>query len=145
MDSNGLLNIYEQYYIANLRYGFYLRENTWHSIGQVLFIVGVNEGENLKGNPPYFNNPKVYVKLFYVNSIKEINSKTKSRIIKIYDGCTYRYQPVDENFILPSKESIKKRTNTTRKFDVIGDFFGINTSEDLSFIDKLKEGDSQSE
>lgn len=145
MDSNGLLNIYEQYYEANLSYGFYLREHTWRSIGQLLFIVGVNEGEKLKGNPPYFNNPKVYVKLFFVNSIKEISSKTKSKIIKIYDGGTCRYQPVDENFISPSKESIKKITNTTRKFNVIGNFFGINTSEvDLSFLDKLKDGDSQS-
>jgi len=64
MDANGLLNIYEQYYQANLRYGFYLKESTWHSIGQVLFIVGVQEGEKLKGNPPYFNNPKVFVKFF---------------------------------------------------------------------------------
>lgn len=108
MDANELLNIYEQYYRANLKYGFYLRESTWHSIGQVLFIVGTEEGEKLTGNPPYFLNPKVYVKLFYANSIPEINSKTKSRIIKIHDGGTYRYQPVDENFILPSKESIQK-------------------------------------
>ncbi|WP_417197932.1 hypothetical protein [Bizionia sp.] len=48
MDSNGLLNIYEQYYQANLRYGFYLRENIWRSIDQVQFIVGVNEGEKLR-------------------------------------------------------------------------------------------------
>ncbi len=103
MDANGLLNIYEQYYRANLRYTFYLRENTWHSIGQVLFIVGVQEGEKLKGNPPYFRNPKVYVKLFYANSINEISDSTKSRIIRIEDGGSYRYQPVDENFTLPSK------------------------------------------
>lgn len=93
MDSNRLVNIYEQFYLANLKYRFYLRRNMWHSIGQVLFIVGVQEGDHLKGNPPYFNNPKVYVKLFYANSIEEINSKTKTRIIKIYDGGTYRYQP----------------------------------------------------
>ena len=143
MDSNGLLNIYEQYYKANRSYGFYLRENTWHSIGQVLFIVGVNEGERLKGNPPYFNNPKVYVKLFYANSIPEINSKTKSRVIKIYDGGSYRYQPVDKHFILPSKESIKRRANTSRKFNLDDNFFGIKISEaDLSFLDKLDDGDS---
>lgn len=106
MDSNGLLNIYEQYYQTNLKYGIYLRENSWRSIGQVLFIVGVPEGEHLKGNSPYFNNPKVYVKLFYANSIEEINSKTKSRIIKIYDGGTYRYQPVNGNFMMPPTESI---------------------------------------
>lgn len=103
MDANGLLNIYEQYYLANLKYGFYLQESTWRSIGQVLFIVGFQEGEKLKGNPPYFNTPKVYVKLFYSNSIREINASTKSRIIRIDDGGSYRYQPVDENFTLPSK------------------------------------------
>lgn len=97
MDRNGLVNIYEQYYLANLRYGFYLRESTWKSIGQVMFIRGVKEGEPLKGNPPYFNNPIVYVRLYYANSIREINAATKSRVIKIYDGGTYRYQPVDEN------------------------------------------------
>ena len=98
MDPHGLLNIYEQYYQNNFKYGFFLREHTWSSIGQVLFIVGTKQGENLKGNPPYFNNPKVYVKLFYANSIGEINENTMSRIIKIYDGGSYRYQPVDENF-----------------------------------------------
>ena len=103
MDTNGLLNIYEQYYRANLRYGFYLKESTWRSIGQVLFIVGVQEGEKMRRNPPYFNNPKVYVKLYYANSIKEISDSTKSRIIRIDDGGSYRYQPVDENFTLPSK------------------------------------------
>lgn len=103
MDPNGLLNIYEQYYRANLRYGFYIRESTWRSIGRVLFIAGVQEGHKLKGNPPYFNNPKVYVKLYYANSIGEIDALTKSRVIKIYDGGSYRYQPVDENFTLPLK------------------------------------------
>ncbi|MCG2462582.1 hypothetical protein K8352_17605 [Flavobacteriaceae bacterium F89] len=49
MDRNGLLNIYEQYYRAGLKYGFYLRESTWKSIGQVMFIVGVTEGEKGKG------------------------------------------------------------------------------------------------
>lgn len=102
MDRNGLLNIYEQYYRADLRYGFYLRESTWQSIGQVLFIVGVREGKKLKGNPPYFYNPKVYVKLFYAKSIKKINPSTKSRIIRIEDGGSYRYQPVDESFTLTS-------------------------------------------
>ncbi|WP_188650902.1 hypothetical protein [Yeosuana aromativorans] len=91
------MNIYEQYYRANLRYGFYLRENTWRSIGQVLFIVGVQEGEKLKGNPPYFNNPNVYIKLYYANSIQEIDAVTKSRVIRIEDGGSYRYQPVDTN------------------------------------------------
>ncbi|SDR68559.1 hypothetical protein SAMN04487764_0245 [Gillisia sp. Hel1_33_143] len=38
MDSNGLLNIYEQYYHANLRYGISLRANTCHSIVQSLMI-----------------------------------------------------------------------------------------------------------
>lgn len=67
----------------------------------------------------------------------------KLRNIKIYDDGTYRYQPVDENFILPSNESIQKRTHTTRKFDVVGNCFGINISEvDLSFMDKLDDGDS---
>ena len=103
MDANGCLNIYEQYYRANLRYGFYLRESMWKSIGQVMFIKGVNEGEPMKGNPPYFNNPIVYVRLYYANSIQEIDESTKSRVIKIYDGGTYRYQPVDENFTLPFK------------------------------------------
>ena len=103
MDANGLLNIYEQYYRSNFKYGFYLRENTWHSIGQVLFIVGVQEGEKLKGNPPYFNNPKVYVKLYYANSIGKTSPSTKSRIIRIDDGGSYRYQPVNENFTLRSK------------------------------------------
>ena len=104
MDANGLLNIYEQYYRANLRYGFYLRESTWGSIGQILFIAGIQEGEKLKGNSPYFNNPRVYVKLFYANSIQEINASTKSRVIKIYDGGSYRYQPIDEDFTLISKQ-----------------------------------------
>ncbi|MGW1453763.1 hypothetical protein ACWBC2_02110 [Salegentibacter agarivorans] len=98
MDPNGLLNIYEQYYKAGLSYGFFIREHTWKSIGQVLFIVGVNEGDELRGNPPYFNNPKVYVKLFYANSIADINEKTFFRIIRIDDGGTYRYQPVNDNF-----------------------------------------------
>ncbi len=143
MDSNGLLNIYEQYYKANLSYGFYLREHTWQSIGQLLFIAGVNEGEKLKGKAPYFNSPKVYVKLFYANCIKEINITTKSRIIKIYDGGSYRYQPVDENFIMPSKESIIKRNHNSRKFFLDSDFFGITNSEtDLSFLDNIHDGDS---
>ncbi|QED37193.1 hypothetical protein FK178_05485 [Antarcticibacterium arcticum] len=98
MDRNGLINIYEQYCLNNYRYGFFIRESTWKSIGKVLFIVGIKEGDNLKGNPPYFNNPKVYVKLFYAFSIGEINRNTNSRVIKICDGGTYRYQSVDENF-----------------------------------------------
>lgn len=143
MDPNGLLNIYEQYYQAYLKYGFYLRESTWRSIGQVLFIVGAEEGEKLTGNPPYFLNPKVYVKLFYANSIPEINSKTKSRVIKIYDGGSYRYQPVHESFILSSKETITKRSNTSRKLNVIGVFFGVEISDvDLSFLDKTDDVDS---
>lgn len=104
MDRDGRLNIYEQYYQAGLKYGFFLRGSTWRSIGQVLFIVGVQEGENLKGKPPYFNNPKVIVKLYFANSIGEISPSTKYRVIKIYDGGTYRYQPVDKNFKLPKPE-----------------------------------------
>ena len=103
MDRNGLINIYEQYYLSNLKYGFYLRESTWKSIGQVMFFRGVTEGEPMRGNPPYFNNPIVYVRLYYANSIEEIDESTKSRVIKIYDGGTYRYQPVDENFKLEWK------------------------------------------
>ncbi len=145
MDRNGLLNIYEQYYRAGLKYGFYLRENTWQSIGQVLFIVGVQEGKNLRGNPPYFNNPKVYVKLFYANSIGEINAATKSRVIKIYDGGTYRYQPVDENFILPSKEFFLeiKRRNNLRKFVMPDNFFwGCFSETEGSQLDELDDSSS---
>lgn len=101
MDRAGRLNIYEQYYVNNLRYGFYLREHTWRSIGQVLFIVGVEEGRKPLGNPPYYNNPKVFVKLFYACSIGEIKEFTKSRVIKIYDGGSYRYQPVNKDFRFP--------------------------------------------
>jgi len=100
MDRNGLLNIYEQYYRNGKKYGFYLRESTWQSIGQVLFIAGVREGDDLRGNPPYFNNPKVHVKLYYANSIGEIDDSTRYRIIRIMDGGTYRYQPVDRSFTM---------------------------------------------
>ena len=117
MDSNGLLNIYEQYYEANLKYGFYLREHTWQSIGKVLFIAGVQEGSKLTGNPPYFTNPKVFVKLYYANSISEIDVNTRSRTIRINDGGTYRYQPVDLNFKMPSKEDFEKKKNSKKFFD----------------------------
>ncbi|MDX1283419.1 MAG: hypothetical protein R3182_00330 [Draconibacterium sp.] len=145
MDSNGLLNIYEQYYQADLRYGFYLRERTWQSIGRVLFKVGVQEGRKPRGEPPYFNNPKVYVKLFYANSIGEINALTKFRVIKIYDGGTYRYQPVDENFILPSKKSFLaiKRRNNLRKFVIRDNFFRDCLSEtEGSQLEKLDDSSS---
>ncbi|MEQ5790644.1 hypothetical protein J4E06_06255 [Muricauda sp. NFXS6] len=103
MDPKGALSLYEQYYRNNKTYGYYIRESTWRSIGQVLFIVGVQEGEELRGTPPYFNNPKVYVKLYYTNSIREINEATKYKVIRIEDGGSYRYQPVDKDFILPTK------------------------------------------
>ncbi|AEM71626.1 hypothetical protein Murru_2590 [Allomuricauda ruestringensis DSM 13258] len=91
MDSKGAFNLYEQYYRNNKTYGFYLRESTWYSIGQVLFIVGVREGDELQGTLPYFNNPQVYVKLYYTNSIGEINEATKYKVIRIEDGGSYRY------------------------------------------------------
>ena len=118
MDSNGLLNIYEQYYEANLKYGFYLREHTWQSIGKVLFIAGVQEGKKLTGNPPYF-----------ANSINEINENTKSRTIRINDGGTDRYQPVGSNFIMPSKEDFEKKKNSKKFFDGF-DYFNDDFLED---------------
>ncbi len=37
----------------------------------------------------------------------------------------------------------KENSNTTRKFNLIGNFFGINISEvDMSFLDKLDNEDS---
>lgn len=87
-------------------------ESTRKSIGKVIFFRGVTEGESLWGNPPYFNNPIVYVSLYYANIICE---STKSWIIKIYDGGTYRYQSTDENFKLLSQGTIITRRNKDYK------------------------------
>lgn len=94
MNSDGLLNIYEQYYEAELKYGFFIKAKSWQSIGQVMFIAGIDEGQPLRGEPPYFNNPKVIVRLFYADSVSQITESTKSRVVALVDGGTYRYQPV---------------------------------------------------
>lgn len=60
MNPNGLLNIYEQYYRAEMKYGFFIKAESWESIGQVMFIAGIDEGQPLRGRPPYFNNPQGY-------------------------------------------------------------------------------------
>ena len=60
---------------------FTRREHTWQSIGRVLFIAGVREGNDLRGNPPYLNNTKIYLKLHYTNSIGEIDGYTRYRVI----------------------------------------------------------------
>lgn len=89
-------NLYTYYYENEMRYGFFIKDETWkQSIAEVLFFKGVKQGEPLKGNPPYFNNPIAYCKLWFVTSKEAIATNTKFKIIKIYDAGTYRYSLTD--------------------------------------------------
>jgi hypothetical protein len=92
-------NIYSLYEENNYRYGFFIKEGTWeNSIGEVLFFTGVKEGDKLKGDPPYFINPRTYVKLYFISDLKELKNNTKYKIIKIGDGGSSRYKLVTPEY-----------------------------------------------
>jgi hypothetical protein len=54
------MNIYEMYYENDKTFGFWVVRNTWeNSIAKITSIEGVEEGEEIPGVGPYYNNLKV--------------------------------------------------------------------------------------
>ena len=65
------MNIYEMYYENDKSFGFWVVRNTWgNSIAKIISINGVEEGEEIPGAAPYYNNLKVIAE-FYKESNKD--------------------------------------------------------------------------
>ena len=70
------MNIYQMYEHNGNMFNFYVKRSHWATvIAKVISIEGVNEGENIQGKPPYFDNPKVYALYYRVDPwTKEIKN-----------------------------------------------------------------------
>jgi len=63
------MNIYQMYHKNGCKFGFVVQRHSWgNTIAEVYAIKGVQEGERIKGKPPYYGNPVVYAH-FYKNGI----------------------------------------------------------------------------
>ncbi len=63
------MNIYQMYHKNGCKFGFIVQRHSWgNTIAEVTGIEGVQEGEKIKGRPPYYGNPVVYAS-FYKNGI----------------------------------------------------------------------------
>ena len=61
------MNIYQMYKENNNKFGFYVIRDSWGTvIAKIISIEGVEEGEDINGNAPYFGNPKVNAEFYKV-------------------------------------------------------------------------------
>jgi hypothetical protein len=85
------MNVYEMYYENGKKFGYWIRRKSWgDTLAKVIDIEGVIEGEDIKGSPPYFNDPKVYAIVYGPHSPNEARSEKKI-ISEIRCPGTYSY------------------------------------------------------
>lgn len=55
------INIYQMYYNNGKKFGFFVQRNSWSNTAvKIIGFEGVEEGDDLIGEAPYYNSPKVY-------------------------------------------------------------------------------------
>lgn len=88
-------------YIANeYRFGYFVIRNTWENfVAEVVTIEGVTEGNPIQGKSPYFNNPKVFAKIYKVEGaayllkpIESCTAETFHELTELSSPGTYAYR-----------------------------------------------------
>ena len=86
------MNIYEMYYANGKRFGFWIQRNSWgNTIAKVISIEGVNEGEEIQGKKPYFNNQKVMAEFYKENIKSKCHNSNLDNISEISSPGNYSY------------------------------------------------------
>ncbi len=95
------MNVYEMYEENGYKFGYWIVRNTWgNSFAKVLSIKGTREGQPIKGRPPYYNNPTVYVAFYHHGVFKEN--------MELRCPGTYSYSMIPPEYI----EEIDKENNS---------------------------------
>jgi hypothetical protein len=86
------MNIYEMYYNNDKKLNFFVKRDTWlHTIACVVLIEGINQGDDIPGKTPYFNNPKVTAIFWKEWSFKKCHKENISNISELICPGTFSY------------------------------------------------------
>ena len=68
------MNLYQMYMNNGLKYGYFVRNDKWARTKKAyVFLIGqTKEGDPLDGKPPYYNNPTVILKAYWMKGGYEI-------------------------------------------------------------------------
>lgn len=88
------MNVYQMYYANDKKFGFFIKRNYWGAplIAKVISIEGVIEGQEIPGNKPYHNNPKVIGEFYKEYDKKYCFSENADNISEIRCPGNYSYE-----------------------------------------------------
>lgn len=85
------MNIYQMYHANDCRFGFTVQRDSWgNTLAVVEGIEGVKEGEKIKGKHPYYDNPKVFARVFKIG-----NNPGQSKVSLLSCPGTYSYTLIE--------------------------------------------------
>ena len=94
------MNVYQMYYVNKKKFGYFIQRNSWgYSIAKVINIVGVIEGENIPGKPPYFKNQKVIAEFYKETDPKWCIKEVINNIAEISCPGTFSYNLIKTTYI----------------------------------------------
>lgn len=71
------MNVYQMYNENEFKFGFFIQRYSWgNTVAKITSIEGVEEGRRIKGQPPYFGNPRVYAEFYSTELPRNCNEST---------------------------------------------------------------------
>ena len=89
------MNIYEMYYENDKQFGFWIKRFSWeHTVAKVVNIVGVEEGQDIPGNKPYYGNRKVYAEFYKEKDKDKCHSGNIDNVSEVRSPGTGSYEMI---------------------------------------------------